>query len=422
MKALWICNLITSEFSQIYNVNPPVFEGWISGLFDMISESESVEVAMCFPIRDESRMLMGRMGGLIYYSFHASVNTEETTIGDSIEEFRSIYENYKPDVIHIWGTEYRHSYAAVCAAEQLNIRSKVITHIQGLVSAITPYYNIGIPEKWKLMKCNGKPCMRDNAVDFQKQGLFEVETIKKSFIVLGRTTWDRSYIFYVAPETKYRKCGEVLRKEFYLCKEMWNLKQCKRHSIFICQAGYPVKGLHLILPAIRTLVDLYDDIQVSIAGHGALASGVYEKQTPYDRYLLFLIDMFDLKNHISFVGKLLPKDMIEYYLSSHVFVSSSTIENSSNSIGEAQFLGVPVVATYTGGTPDLIEHGKSGLLYQMDAGYMFISCIRKIFEDDDYAEELSMEERKQAAARYDVDSVYNQLMDSYNELLVEARS
>ena len=50
------------------------------------------------------------------------------------------------------------------------------------------------------------------------------------------------------------------------------------------------------------------------------------------------------------------------FANSHIF-HSSYIENSPNSVGEAQMVGVPVVASRVGGTDSMVEHGKTGFMY-----------------------------------------------------------
>ena len=46
-----------------------------------------------------------------------------------------------------------------------------------------------------------------------------------------------------------------------------------------------------------------------------------------------------------------------------IFVSSSMSEGMSNGILEAMAAGIPVVASKVGGTPELVEHEKNGLLF-----------------------------------------------------------
>ena len=49
-------------------------------------------------------------------------------------------------------------------------------------------------------------------------------------------------------------------------------------------------------------------------------------------------------------------------LSCTAYVHPSYIDNSPNSVCEAQVLGVPVVATDVGGVPSIVENGKTGWL------------------------------------------------------------
>ena len=45
--------------------------------------------------------------------------------------------------------------------------------------------------------------------------------------------------------------------------------------------------------------------------------------------------------------------MCDRYLKSNLFVCCSAIENSPNSLGEAQLLGMPYVASFVGGVPEI---------------------------------------------------------------------
>ena len=51
-------------------------------------------------------------------------------------------------------------------------------------------------------------------------------------------------------------------------------------------------------------------------------------------------------------------------LNANLYVHPSHIENSSNSICEAMLLGMPIIATYAGGTPSILGDKNEGLLVQ----------------------------------------------------------
>lgn len=400
------------EFCHIFDVKKVEIEGWLSGMFETLINRNDCEIACCFPIIDNSRLKKGRSGRLQFFSFHYSMDVDNDANG-YITEFEMIYEEFKPDIIHIWGTEFNHSYVAIQAAKNMNMDNKTIIHIQGLVSAIAPYYNFGVPDSWLDKTCNGKKSMLDEQHDFFRRGENEIKALLNANYIMGRTKWDYAYYMYINAKGSYIYCGEMLRKVFYNSKLFWDIKKCKKHSIFISQASYALKGLHLLIPAISWLKKMYFDIQVYVAGYSGLFHEMIEKETPYDRYLKNQINQYDLNGVINFLGMLSPQEMIDQYLNAHVYVNCSTIENSSNSIGEAQYLGTPVVASYTGGTPDLVEDGKTGFLYQMDSPYMFIATVCKLFDDDQLAQSISEQEKTVALDRYNPKTIYQQLISVY---------
>ena len=57
------------------------------------------------------------------------------------------------------------------------------------------------------------------------------------------------------------------------------------------------------------------------------------------------------------------QQMLDYLLKSNVFVQTSSIENSTNSLGEAMLIGMPCVASNVGGTSDMLKDKNEGYLY-----------------------------------------------------------
>lgn len=420
IRVLWICNLIMPEFCNVYGVKPVVVEGWMSGMYKELKLHPEYDIACCFPIIDEARMKNGKKDGLSFCSFHAAMD-KKGYVNDGVKEFRDLFQCFKPDIVHIWGSEYYHTYAAIMAAKDIGILDNVIIHLQGLVSAYSYYYCYGVDKKWREYSCNGYPSMNIGQEDFRERGYYEAKAIIDAALVMGRTSWDRAVTNEIAPNVSYRYCGEILRHIFYESEDKWDIKRIKRHSLFFSQANYPIKGFHLIIPALAKLRDRYPDLSVTVAGNSKIALEKSEQETPYDRYIIEMLDEYDLRQTVSFVGLIDANEMIKNYLSAHIFVCSSTIENSANSIGEAQLLGTPVVASYTGGTPDLIQHEKTGMLYQMDADYMFISCVNRIFDNDDFTVDISRHEQAVAADRHNPQKVCNQLLDIYKGILYGSR-
>ncbi len=413
MKVLWLCNTVPPEICEIFRFRKRYYEGWITGMLDEVKSNKDIILALCLPIRNPERMADGNTGCYRYYSF-LSTGAEDIS-EDLIDRFCEIINDFAPDVVHIWGSEYGQSLAMVRACGKSGISNKTVVHIQGLISAISPYFAIRIPADRMSREGRNGDTIANGVRRFEHRGANEIAVLSEAGIAIGRTDWDRSYIRSIS-DISYRHCGEILRKEFYQKNLAWQPDECVPHSVFITQGGYSLKGIHLIIPAIAFLRKKYPDVSVWISGTSALVSDYKGDSDPYSEYLLSLMREYGVEDNIHFTGALGPEEMVRRYMKSNILAVTSTIENSSNSIGEAQLLGVPVVATYTGGTPSLVEHGKTGMLYQMDAPYMFTSCVERIFDDEEFSKALSESEKKVAKKRYDPKIVSKQLYDIYCEV------
>ena len=71
---------------------------------------------------------------------------------------------------------------------------------------------------------------------------------------------------------------------------------------------------------------------------------------------------YNLLDKINILGMLDAGKMKEQYINSSVYVCPSILENSPNSMGEAMCLGIPVVASRSGGVPSMVEDEKEALL------------------------------------------------------------
>ena len=100
----------------------------------------------------------------------------------------------------------------------------------------------------------------------------------------------------------------------------------------------------------------------------------------------------------------------------HVFAIASYIENSPNSLCEAMLLGMPCVASYTGGIPSLITENKDGLFFPIGDAASLADRIRQIFNDDALAERLGHLARKRAVVRHQKDTIIKQLVTTYQEV------
>ena len=136
----------------------------------------------------------------------------------------------------------------------------------------------------------------------------------------------------------------------------------------------------------------------------------------YHLYLRRLVKKLGLEKHVNFLGSLSEAQMKQAFLDANVYVIPSAIENSPNSLCEAQILGVPVVASYCGGTPTLVEDGRTGYFYRYEEVEMLAQIVIRLFGESDFAQ-LSESERRIASARQDREVNANRLIEIYYSII-----
>ena len=331
-------------------------------------------------------------------------------------------QQFQPDVIHIWGTEYGHTLAMVNAAQRLGWENRVAISIQGLCSSCARHYCEGIPEAVCHRYSLRDFLKRDNLLGQQKQfvrrGELERQALEKAGHVIGRTDSDRAVTGQINPHRRYHFCNETLREGFY--QDVWRYSGCKKHRIFLSSALFPFKGAHYLLEAMPLVLAEFPDAEIAVTGDSFFKSTLPEKlrQDYYHRYLARLADKNDLGDKIHFLGALSEQQMKQAFLDCNVFVLPSTIENSPNSLGEAMLLGVPCVAADVGGVSNMLHPGQ-GYVYQSTAPYMLAHYITEVFRQQERAEEMGAQARLQAMETHNPEKNMRDLLEIYRVIAEE---
>jgi glycosyltransferase involved in cell wall biosynthesis len=233
---------------------------------------------------------------------------------------------------------------------------------------------------------------------------------------MGRTAWDYACVKRINPDIQYHTCNETLRDIFYT--ESWNFEQCEKHSIFVSQCDYSIKGFHLMIEAMADIVKRYPDAQLYTTGKDHLSKNWKQKlkQKYYHKYIADLISQYGLEKNVHFIGGLSAEKMCERICRSHVCVCSSSVENSSNFVGESMLVGTPVVASCVGGIQTLLKDGEEGYIYQFDAPYMLAHYVMQIFENEAIAKKFSENSRIRAAKTHDQEVNFLTMMEIYNHI------
>lgn len=408
MKILWITNLMLPPICKAIDKQIPVTGGWIYSSLKELQKVKDAEFAVA-TVYQGKEFVSQQIDNVWYYllPLRRKSNLKYQPVLESY--WRKVQQEFLPDVVHIHGTEFAHGLAYINACSAHN----VVVSIQGLVSVIGRYYYAGI-SKWDIFKhITFRDIVRQDTVFHQKHSFverkkMEVELLRNADHVIGRTSWDRAHVWAINPKAQYHFCNETLRDEFY--KYQWKYEECEKHSIFLSQAGYPIKGLHQVLKALPLILKHYPDTKVYVAGDDITKRPWY-RLAGYGVYIKHLIKQNRLENHVFFTGLLNEQEICKQYLKSNVFVCPSAIENSPNSLGEAQLLGIPCIASYVGGVPDMMK-GCEDFMYRFEEVEMLADKVCEVFADASICPDL----QTVGALRHNPKVNMNQLSTIYSSI------
>ena len=420
MKILWIVNTIFPYPSNKLNIKENCFGGWLNGLSENITKNKEIELAIA-TVYNGQDIKEYHDETITYYLIPGAPALKYNKTLEM--HWKEINSKFKPDLVHIHGTEFAHGLAFLNACPDV----KEVISIQGLTYKIAQMYLGNIRLKEIIKNITFRDILKmDNLFQqrkkFERRGKNEKELIKKSNVIIGRTTWDYANVKEINPSVKYYIGNETLRKEFY--NAVWNINKIDKHTLFCSQAGYPIKGVHFLIETVYILKENYKyrDIKLYIAGTNILENVTLKnkiRRTGYAKLIKKLIKKYDLEKNIIFTGILNENEMIERLLKTHVFVLPSVIENSSNSLGEAMILGMPCVASNTGGTMDILEHKKEGYLYPHTEPAMCAKYISDFFEDDSLAIKCGENAKEKANIRHNPQKNVEDIVEIYKKTVGE---
>lgn len=416
MRILWVVNTVLPIIADNCKINAGTGGGWLTGISSALVKND-IQLVICFPYIDNT--VRGTANNIEYCSFpHSEFHHYDKRMEDYLYK---TFINENPDVIHIFGTEFPHSLAAVNAAERCDMLDKTVISIQGMVSVYAKHYYAGLTPS-VIHRCTLRDFVKLDNIYRQRRkyvsrGRFEISAIKKVRHVIGRTDWDEACVKSINPNIDYHFCNETLRDEFYTGK--WEYEKCEKHSIFLGNSYYPIKGLHCVLDILPQIISRFPDTKLYVPGQDPLKlrgiNGIIHKSY-YQVYLAKTIKKYSLNDKIVFLGNLSAEEMKNRMLKSNVYVLPSSIENSPNTLCEAMLLGVPCIAADVGGVKNLAADKSEALIYPFDENYILPLYVSKIFENQDLARKMSEAARKHALQTHDKENNSRILIDIYSDL------
>ena len=411
MKVLWFEVTKPAGYSE----SNQVIGGWQDSLESIVKASKDIELNVAFA--SDQELPTKNEAGVTYIPICAKQNfiqrlrsiaswgaTAEVLVHGALKTV----EDVKPDIIHVFGLEW--PWGLLSHYTQI----PVVIHIQG---SMVPYLNALYPPKYNLsnyVKTYFPNILKIFAyyLSARKQTsrmMMEKEVWKCVKNYMGRTDWDYALSRVMAPNSRYWHVDEALRPVFLEQQEPHNHFDGKIR-IMSTGCGTFWKGPDMLLKTAKILKDSGVDFEWKVAGEMQDSVKKLVEKTEHLRFE---------DCNVSILGFQSPSDLIDLMKSSSIYVHTAYIENSPNSICEAQCLGLPVISTNVGGISTLVIHEEDGILVPANDPWQMAFNIVDLYSDKKRYQQMSERSRIKALHRHSADKLLSELKTCYNDILKE---
>lgn len=269
--------------------------------------------------------------------------------------------------------------------------NSIRTHVYGLISGRLS----GVPIVWHERNLIEREIIDpDRMLAFLPDAIIcNSNAIAKRFIKYGRAPEKVHVIHNGVDVERFNPLvkGDEVRRKFGIGQEeivigiASRLNQNKGHETFLSAASKLLKEAPNGRPRLRFL----------IAG-----GAVFEEDKHRERYLQKLAEELNIADRVIFTG--FVSDMPKIYAAIDIFVIASFAEPCGRVVAEAMACGRPVVGTGTGGTPEMVADGVTGLLVSPGDAAAMATAIRMLIEDKSKRLAMGREARVKAEKEFDI--------------------
>lgn len=394
MRVLWFSPTpsLYSSYSNSHNGG-----GWISSLEQILHSVNDISLGVAFKLNGQ--MPKNIIDDVTYYCIDSK--------SDGVRKYIDIIDDFKPDIIQIFGSE--NEFGDICSHTDI----PVVIHMQG---CLPPYHNALFPigmNKFDFLLGRGLTLKRRfmgwrSEPSFRRRAEHEINTIRSCKYFMGRTEWDKALVSLFNPDAKYFHCEEALRDSFLNMHKHWVPSSQDKIKIISVISNPWYKGVDLILKTAK-LLKRFTSMSFEWNVFGVSDIRFYEY-----KYGIFANNV-----NVNIRGSVGKEVLVNELCNSSVYVHPSYIDNSPNSVCEAQFIGIPVLATNVGGIPSLVKDGETGFLFPANDPYMLANLIKMVVNDVALSEKISSAEISVAKTRHNPDSIKTTLLNVYNYILNE---
>ncbi|HTR32126.1 MAG TPA: glycosyltransferase family 4 protein [Puia sp.] len=419
MRVLWFAN--TPGLSAGYLKISLAAGGWISSLQQVVEGVAECQLGFVFYSEQVSAPF--EFGRTWYYPVRPLGSSKGKRLvnriagraerDENLPAFLRAIGEFRPDIIHVHGTEFPFG---LILREVKDI--PIVVSVQGNLTVYHEKYfaGLGLPGWWRGWR-TGYPFYKADYKIWRRRMEIEQEILGRAKFIFGRTDWDRRITAALAPHAEYFHIDEVIRPGFYGLewgsgeRGLGEAVAYRRAPVFFTTSSPSIyKGFETIIDTARILAGMGVAFEWLVAGLKAEQPLV--RLTMKDRKVNDLATL-----NIRLLGTLDEKDVADRLMQCDAYIQVSHIENSPNSVCEAMLAGVPVIASFAGGTGSLLKDGVQGVLVQDGDPYVLAGAMQEVISQPATYAAMAAEGRKAARRRHDPPVIVAAMFDRYREII-----
>lgn len=162
------------------------------------------------------------------------------------------------------------------------------------------------------------------------------------------------------------------------------------------------KGLKFLVEAMPQILQKFPKTKLLLVGGGDFKSELEDK-----------IKELKLEKSVLLLGLKRIDEVQNIYQNSDIFVFPTLTEALSNVLLESMLNGLPVIATNTGGNPEVIENEKSGILIPLEAPKAISDNVCELLANPEKMEKLSQNAQKRVRENFNFEKTVNEYLKLY---------
>jgi len=176
-------------------------------------------------------------------------------------------------------------------------------------------------------------------------------------------------------------------------------------TVRICCVGRlaPEKGHAGLIEAFAKVLATGSDVVLTIVGEG-----------PERVHLEQLVVRYKIEGRVRLPGLGNEKEVFDEIARSDIFVLPSFMEGLPVVLMEAMAIGVPVVAPCLAGIPELVESGKSGLLFHSSDWEGLAEQLSRMIEDSSLRQISAREGRIRVEEEFDIGRTVEPIVERFH--------